>query len=163
MSYEISEGLKRAFGIGEKPILPFQIRPATMDDAGFMVRPWLQELRKSPTTVYIDDAIYFERQRRLVHALLERDPAFIACNPDNAGHAYGFICFSAEATHWLYVVSTFRLMGIGSTLLGFARTAQRLEPGAAMVCSHASGIFGLKSLRERYSLRYDPYILKGMS
>jgi hypothetical protein len=124
------------------------------------MKPWLGELRLAPHSLYVEGRDFYPAERATIDRLIGRSTTVVACDPEMESHNYGFACFDAHAVHWIYVVNTFRRMGIGGLLFAFARTHMGLDQEAEVLCSYASQMFGLKKLREKYRLRYVPYLLR---
>jgi GNAT superfamily N-acetyltransferase len=141
--------------------LAHSLRPATAEEYGFVIKPWLQELRDLPTTRWISDAVFFQGHGRVISALLQNASVVVACDPEAHGHLYGYACFTIAppTLHWLYVKSTFRRMGIGGALLRHVRAALSLSDADSLALSHPSAMLGIPGLRERMCVEYNPYVL----
>ncbi len=137
------------------------IRPALPEHLGFVVKPWLQELRRSSTTRYLTDRVFFQEHGHVVNNLLATCRVDLACDPDDESHFYGFVAYAQGehecVVHWLYVKSAFRQLGIGRALYEHA------THGARAIASHVNDfVMGpLRSTWEKYGLTYNPYVLRG--
>lgn len=93
----------------------------------------------------------------VVAPLIARCPPLIACCPEDVTQLYGWICAEKadQVLHFLYVRQTWRMGGIGTTLLRCifpdlgARTIYVTHPSRAM-----------KFHVERWRLKYNPYLAR---
>lgn len=145
--------------------LAHTIRRATAEDRGFVVKPWLQELRRSSTTRYVSDSVFFQQHGRLVQKLLARASVDLACDPADDQHFYGFVAHepgvaehAEPVIHWLYVKMAFRQLGLGRSLLA------HVTHGGRAIASHATDMLmgPMRAVIEKYGITYDPYVLRGI-
>jgi len=131
---------------------------------GFVVKPWLQELRRSSTSRYVTDRVFFQGHGALVTQLLTRAIVDLACDPADDKHFYGFVAYepgvadhAEPIVHWLYVKMAFRRLGLGRELLG------RVLQGGRAIASHTTDmVMGpMRPTFEKYGFTYDPYVLRG--
>ena len=146
--------------------VPFLMRDAETGDVAFIVSGWVKEMRHSPWTRHIPNAVYYAAQHELVHRLLAESNAVVACNRDNPEHLFGCVVFDhfeggEPFVHWLYVKGAYRGLGHGRELL---RHAFRGVPHQhhRTVCTQASKLFDDAELVKRYGIVYSPYLLLGI-
>lgn len=97
------------------------IRTSEPQDYDFIISSWLKGYRHSPQTRDIRSTIYFKYQHKIVENLLDESFIFVACNPEDSDHIYGYLVGehyqkNADVIHWVYVKGPFRRMGIGTAL-----------------------------------------------
>ena len=144
--------------------MPIEVRDAVADDHGFVVSAWLESYHdgsKIARRVLFRD--YREAQRRIIHRLLRRSVAIVACDPEATGHLLGFALGERAGNtlvlHYVYVRQTRRRHGVARKLV--AELVQRLST-RALVYTHETyvgeKIIGAE-IRQGLEARWNPFLV----
>jgi hypothetical protein len=124
---------------------PVVLRDWKPSDRNFVIDSWVRSYRGS-TSALIPESIYFDSQRRLINALLERCQITIAGFDEDPDTILGWACTSSSAIHYVWVRPQFRKQGIAKAML-----AQFIN--APAVYTHKS--YAIKKPPTLWS--FDPY------
>lgn len=138
--------------------IPVRIRFFDTSDANFVLNSWLKSYREAPAVSPVPPQYYFEGQQRLIAGLAETAQILIACDRDDPGQIFGWICYEqglegSIILHFLYVKHRYRGFGVAKLLIGEAGWL----PGAHMWATHLtrSG----HSLMQKLHAHFNPYLL----
>lgn len=96
---------------------------------------------------------YVAVQLPRVTRALARSQVVVACNPEEPGQIFGWICFERSGLgtviHYVYTKHVFRRMGVATALFSAANPS-----GGPVTVTSTGRLF--EDLRAKYSLTYDP-------
>lgn len=100
------------------------IRPATQDDAGFVIETWLRSYRSSAWASRIPGDVYWSRYGHMgfVEDMVRggRAVVLVACLPSDRSFMYGWSAWApqgqSDTLHFVYVKDDWRGKGIGKVL-----------------------------------------------
>lgn len=130
----------------------FNIRPATPNDANFIISSWLKRYRDAISPRLVTDKIYYSAQHQIIAAILQKPTTevFIACNAADEGQICGYVVGERlpdlSMIHWVYVKNSFRKWGIATELLAKFPEATQYTHRTHLV----------KFLDKNGKLRYNP-------
>lgn len=132
------------------------IRPATADDANFILNSWLRSARHSQSLSQIPKEVYFSQHHKVVERLLKSAKTLVACNPQDPTQIYGFACGemreSVFVLHYCYIKQIFRKLGAATQLLQELGHSKELAGCTTHYPRNASFFF------EKFSLLFVPYL-----
>lgn len=133
--------------------LTIGLRDATPEDEAVIMRAWLVGFRDmGDWPQRVEERRYFDLHKLTVQKLLAASRTLVACNVERSWQVLGFICWAGPKLHWLYTKRFMRRNGIAGEL--WRRAGQPTK------CSHWT-LGAEELLRERWGLRYDPFLLEG--
>lgn len=156
--------------------LVFNIRGPQPDDAAFIMSNWINEMRHSSFSRFIDSSIYKPKQRHLIETALAKSKVIVACNPEFSYQIYGCLVYQEKPTylHWAYVKDDFRGLGLAREMLRYVEPLILTSLAPTLVCSQTGvSLFkrdkktdGAKTEENptvrKYKLQFDPFdFLKG--
>lgn len=137
--------------------LPVRLRQANDEDIPFIFNSWLKSYRSSTFARNISSTVYFTEHHKVIKKIIESNHVIIACNDDNPGQIYGWICAGKTdgifTLHYIYVKQPFRNFGMGKQLLN----AFEHDPSYAAIYTHQTN-FGAK-LAPKHNFVYHPYVI----
>jgi hypothetical protein len=103
-------------------VLEFVIRPPDISDTGLIFNSWLKSYRNSDFAKHQCNAVYFGSYKLIVEKIISRSMIYVACDPKDYTHVYGYIVFEELPKnnlllHYVYVKHTYRKMQVASKLL----------------------------------------------
>ncbi len=132
--------------------MELHFRPALTTDLPLIYNSWLKEYYYS--TKYITATLFNKEYHKVIEYILSYSSVMILCNKDEIDHIIGYIVYTNDVIHWIYIKSSFRLMGLGRKLL------QRIKQNNdEVICTHYGHIFKDKRIVEKYKLIYNPFSL----
>jgi hypothetical protein len=98
--------------------------------------------------------VYYDNHKLVVKELLETQKIIIACNSEDNGQIFGFICYNDNnEIHYLYVKYPYRKMGLARYLLDSIPS----DPTKPLIVTHLTSAIKSKLGDE---IIYNPYLLK---
>jgi hypothetical protein len=91
------------------------LRQATADDTSFIYSSWLKSYRN--TQKHVNSETYFKGQHDLITLLLNNSSVIVICPEDDPESIVGYMVYSDDVLHWIYVKSVFRNLGMAKTLM----------------------------------------------
>lgn len=103
-------------------MLEIKIRPPDLSDTGLIFNSWLKSYRNSDFAKHQCNAVYFGSYKLIVQQLISRSLVYVACDPKDYTHVYGYIVYEELPKnnlllHYVYVKHTYRKMGVAQKLL----------------------------------------------
>ncbi len=142
-----------------RPLLPISIREADQSDVSFIFSSWLKSFQLGAMTRFVERTIYFNEQHKLIERLLQSSTVLVACDPDDPGQIYGYLCYEQiegiMCVHYTYTKQPFRALGVAKQLLEKSGYDWQNSSG---VYTHHTRLGGNLS-SYKYNLVYHPYIL----
>ena len=137
-----------------------QLRPMREDDKSFIINSYLKTMRYRHPFAEMTDDVYFPPQRKELNTILAAGDVIVACNPEDSQHLYGYIVSekfaSGTVVHFIYVKHALRKFGIARELF-----CQAIGKQETTLVTHVTQS-NFKRLATKYSLIYDPYLLRGL-
>lgn len=137
--------------------LQIRLRTANEEDIPFIFNSWLKSFRNSNFAKSITSTVYFTEHHKVIRKILETNQVIIACNEEDPGQIYGWICAGKTdgifTLNYIYVKQPFRNFGIGKQLLN----AFEHDPAFAAIYTHQTN-FGAK-VAPKYNFVYHPYVI----
>lgn len=128
---------------------PIVIRPASVDDAAFVISSYLKSQRNEGHNALMSNDVYYARVKPRVERMIARDQVIVACSPEDAWHLYGWLAYEPGVVHYAYVKFPYRRFGIGRAL--FAKA----NPSAlSVIATHSCRDF--PAIRDKFRLLFDP-------
>lgn len=93
-----------------------KIRKAVPSDYIFIMDSWMRSYRKSPDS-NLPDNFFFPAYRAIAATLLRTAICEILCPPDNEDVILGYIVYSDNACHWIYIKNEHREQGCAKLLM----------------------------------------------
>ncbi len=88
------------------------------DDWAFIRKAWRETFQYGSLAVDgADKPHYFDEMSRLFAAIVPGASGRVACDPTDDDVRVGFVCFTDETLHYVYVQKDFRRMGVARDLL----------------------------------------------
>lgn len=131
--------------------VPVAFRPPMASDGNFVFNSWLRSHRDEAECSFMTNDVYYARQADRVRRVLKRAGVIVACNPEDSGQIFGFICFEPGIAHYVYVKYPFRKFGIARHLVERALGRVGDSP---IVATHTGRCW--HSVKARYRLTFDP-------
>jgi ribosomal protein S18 acetylase RimI-like enzyme len=94
------------------------IRSMTEADIPFIFSSWLKSYKNSQP--HVDSDIYYQGQHKLIECILQGNNVLISSPEEDQDTIIGYIVYSADCLHWLYVKSTYRNMGFARSMIDVA-------------------------------------------
>lgn len=107
------------------------MREANENDLSFIFSSWLKSYRN--TQKHVDSGVYFSGQHKLIELILQKSHAVIICPEDDQETILGYMVYSGNTLHWIYVKSVFRNLGMAKTLLTLIPFVQQYSHFTAAV------------------------------
>ncbi len=103
------------------------IRVATPDDIPFILSTWLRGLRYGCELFeLIPDAIYYQRYKQVIEAILAKSEVRVATLPDDASVIVGYAVLAPDVLHWVYVKQAWRKLGVARQLVPAVRSVTHI-------------------------------------
>lgn len=97
--------------------MSLKIRPAREADHNFILATWLKSFRELGTSRPVPEAsIYFKEHQRKIKDRLASDKCLVA-STDDEDQICGFMCYSDDVIHYVFVKTVFRGYGVANALL----------------------------------------------
>lgn len=98
---------------------PVKVRDAEgVDDLAFIRKAWRETFQFGSLAVDgAEKQHYFDEMTRLFAVLLPAASARIACDPEDDENRIGFVCWTDDVLHYVYVMRDFRQMDVAPALL----------------------------------------------
>lgn len=123
-----------------------QIRLALPSDHNFILATWLKSFRELTTNKPVPEKeIYYREHQEKIKSHLESGKCLIATT-DDQDQICGFVCFTGDAVHYVFVKTVFRRFGIANMLLD-----------AAVGMRQFSHFTKFSPFFKRRNLSYNPY------
>ncbi|HET7378721.1 MAG TPA: hypothetical protein VFJ24_01645 [Gaiellales bacterium] len=144
-----------------------KIRSPEPADVALVCSTWKRSARLAYP--WMRTTAYYRDHGAAIEAALARSSVLVACEADDPGHVYGWICWEGRCVHYVFVKYTYRAMGIGTALLlatGLVRREGGRLAGALQAshysASHRVAANAVKAARDRgVSVEIWPHALHG--
>lgn len=124
----------------------YTIRPFTETDRSFIFSTWLLGLYHGNDWFgEIDKDVYFKQYQQVIDALLKKSEVRVACLPDEPDVVLGYVAYTGNTLHWVFVKKAWRKLGIATALV----------PENVQVVSHLTKVG--KSLRKP-TWSFNPFL-----
>lgn len=121
------------------------IRAALPSDHNFILATWLKSYRELGTNYPVPEReIYFKEHQEKIKEALKNGKCLIA-STDDLDQICGFICYTDDVVHYIFVKVVFRRFGIANALLD------------AVSVKQFSHFTKFAPFFKRRSLQYNPY------
>lgn len=105
------------------------IRPHMPDDMNLIYNSWLKSAKED---FDIPNSQFFDSYRDHINEVMANSQILVACDPLDPKFVHGYIVYQQVddlfILHWAYVKSSFRKMGVMSTLIKSVFPAFKQEP-----------------------------------
>lgn len=122
------------------------IRQGRESDRSFLFSTWLLGLyHGNDWFKEIDKTVYFKVYKAVVEGIIAHSRVDVACLPDDEDVVLGYVVYSGNTLHWIFVKKPWRKLGI----------AKKLMPQGITTCTHLTKIG--KSLRP-VNVSFNPFL-----
>jgi len=135
------------------------IRKIDPDDYSFVFSSWLRSYRQAFPVRNMPSQLYYDKQKQIIEYILSRADIHIACNVEDHGQIFGWVCFESRPIHTIHFVYTkqpYRQMGIANALL---ITAFDCKPHEASVTQATHETKFYRYLMGNFQMILNPYYL----
>lgn len=167
-AYHAKERETRAFisELAEKPRkeapLMVTVRQMRPGDINYIIDSWVSSYRHSPDMQGVDERVYKIEMRNRIYREISRNKTFVAVNPEDEQHIYGWICFKPPrqfghlpVVSYVYVKRDFWLRGIGANLVDLAR-ASGSDPDGPVWCFDWT--LSMRKFADKVGMMRNPFL-----
>lgn len=141
--------------------LPIAFRPMRESDTAFIFSTWLKSYRHSSFAKDMSNDVFFNHHKEIISSILKSSNITLLVNDTDADQIYGYaaqqMVGTTSITHFVYVKYNFRKLGFASKLAA----EMKLFPDDVNFITHLPRYYS--SLKSKYGLEYNPYILSDLT
>lgn len=107
------------------------VRHANDLDIDFITSSWLNSFRDGYFNSTVPNRVYFNQHHKILEQLLPTSTTLVACNSENPGHIFGWLCFQivdrVMILHYVYIKNLMREQGIAQRLFDYVLKNESLD------------------------------------